>query len=36
MAPSSAAGGGLPHDNRAPYLALNFIIALQGIYPALS
>lgn len=27
-------GGGLPHDNRQPYLVLNFIIALQGIFPA--
>lgn len=23
-----------PHDNMQPYLTLNFIIALQGIYPA--
>jgi microcystin-dependent protein len=30
----SAAGGGLPHNNMMPYLALTFIIALQGIYPA--
>lgn len=27
------AGGGLPHNNMSPYLALNFIIALDGIYP---
>jgi microcystin-dependent protein len=27
------AGSGQPHPNRQPYLALNFIIALQGIYP---
>jgi microcystin-dependent protein len=26
-------GGGLPHENRQPYLAVTFIIALQGIYP---
>jgi len=26
-------GGGSPHDNRMPYLPLNYIIALQGIYP---
>lgn len=26
-------GGGQPHNNMQPYLALNFIIALQGIYP---
>ena len=28
-----AAGGGAPHDNLQPYLALSFIIALQGIFP---
>jgi microcystin-dependent protein len=28
------AGGGLPHDNMQPYLALNFCIALVGIYPS--
>lgn len=26
-------GGALPHNNMPPYLALNFIIALQGIFP---
>jgi microcystin-dependent protein len=26
-------GGGQPHENRQPYLGLNFIIALQGIFP---
>ena len=26
-------GNGQPHDNMQPYLTLNFIIALQGIYP---
>lgn len=30
------AGGGQPHNNRSPYLAVNFIIALQGIFPARS
>jgi microcystin-dependent protein len=30
------AGGNQPHENRQPYLALNFIIALQGIFPARS
>ena len=29
----SLAGGGLPHNNMQPYLALNFCIALQGIFP---
>jgi len=28
------AGGGQPHPNTQPYLALNYIIALQGIYPS--
>ena len=27
------AGGGQPHNNLAPYLTLNFCIALQGFYP---
>ena len=26
-------GGGLPHNNMPPYLAANFVIALQGIFP---
>jgi microcystin-dependent protein len=26
--------GGQPHENRQPYLTLNFCIALQGIYPS--
>jgi len=29
-----AAGGGQPHPNMQPYLAVNFCIALQGIYPS--
>ena len=28
-----AVGGNQPHNNRPPYLALNFCIALQGIFP---
>jgi microcystin-dependent protein len=28
------AGGNLPHDNMPPFLAINFIIALYGIYPS--
>ena len=28
------AGGSQPHENRQPYLATTFIIALQGVYPA--
>ena len=33
---SAVAGTGLgqPHENRQPFLALNWIIALQGIFPA--
>lgn len=27
-------GGSQPHENRQPYLALNFIIALIGIFPS--
>jgi microcystin-dependent protein len=30
------AGGSLPHNNMPPYLTVNFIIALQGIYPSRS
>ena len=35
MKPDSLAhvGGGQPHNNIQPYLAMNFIIALNGIYP---
>jgi microcystin-dependent protein len=29
-------GGNQPHENRPPYLALNFIIAWTGIYPTTS
>lgn len=32
----SAAGAGQPHENRQPYLALMFCIALQGIFPSRS
>lgn len=30
----SQAGNGLPHENMQPYLALNYCIAVQGIFPA--
>lgn len=35
MAPQALApaGGGLPHNNMMPYLTLNYVIALQGIFP---
>jgi microcystin-dependent protein len=29
-------GGGQSHNNLQPYLVLNFIIALQGVYPSRS
>ncbi len=29
-----SSGGNLPHNNLQPYLALNWIIALYGIYPS--
>jgi microcystin-dependent protein len=34
MAPTGQAGGSVPHENMPPYLAVTFIIALQGIYPS--
>jgi microcystin-dependent protein len=39
MAPDAlapASGGGQPHDNLQPFLVINYIIALQGIYPSRS
>jgi microcystin-dependent protein len=27
-------GGSQPHDNMSPYLVVNFVIALQGIFPS--
>lgn len=30
----SSVGDGFPHENRMPYLAISFIIALYGIFPA--
>jgi microcystin-dependent protein len=32
----SAAGGDQPHDNLQPFLCINFIISLYGIYPSQS
>jgi microcystin-dependent protein len=29
-----AVGGNQPHENMSPYLVLNFVIALQGIFPS--
>jgi microcystin-dependent protein len=31
---TQSTGGSQPHDNMAPYLTLNFVIALQGIFPS--
>lgn len=31
---SGIAGGNQPHSNLQPYLALNYIIAMEGIYPS--
>lgn len=30
----SAAGGNQPHENMMPFLAINFIIAVEGIFPS--
>ena len=30
----SNVGGSQPHENRQPFLVLNFIIALQGVFPS--
>ena len=36
MAPAAVGdtGGGQPHANMQPYLVLNYIIALQGVFPS--
>jgi microcystin-dependent protein len=36
MASNSISGGGagLSHNNMQPFLALNYIIALQGLFPS--
>jgi microcystin-dependent protein len=31
---TASAGGGQAHDNRQPYLALTYCIALQGVFPS--
>ncbi|KQV59375.1 MULTISPECIES: phage tail protein [unclassified Duganella] len=38
LAPSTVgnSGGSQPHENMQPYLAINFIIALQGSFPSQS
>jgi microcystin-dependent protein len=32
----SVAGGSQPHENRSPFLALNYIICTEGLYPSRS
>ncbi|MDF3980794.1 tail fiber protein [Luteibacter sp. PPL201] len=32
----SVAGNSLPHENRQPYLVLNYCIALEGVFPSFS
>jgi microcystin-dependent protein len=32
----SRTGGGQPHENRPPHLALSYCIALEGIFPSRS
>lgn len=32
----TSSGGGKAHNNMPPYLAMNYIIALQGVYPSRS
>ena len=34
VTPAGSPGGALPHNNLQPYLALNFVIAMAGIFPA--
>ena len=34
LAATATAGGSQPHTNMQPYLAVNFVIALTGIYPS--
>jgi len=36
MSSVSPAGNGAPHNNMAPYLVMNYCIALQGIFPSQS
>ena len=36
MGATSSVGGSQAHENRQPYLAINFCIALQGLFPSRS
>ena len=31
---TGSSGGGQPHNNQQPYLGVNFVIALVGVYPS--
>jgi len=31
---TGSAGGSQPHDNRMPYIGINYVIALTGLYPS--
>jgi microcystin-dependent protein len=33
-APTGLAGGSQPHNNMQPYLVINYVIALEGIFPS--
>jgi microcystin-dependent protein len=33
-APTSTGGGSQAHENRQPYTVLNFVVALQGVFPS--
>jgi microcystin-dependent protein len=30
----TTAGGSLPHENRQPFLVMNWVVAMQGIFPS--
>jgi microcystin-dependent protein len=34
LQPTGASGGNQPHENRPPFLGMNYIIALEGIFPS--
>jgi microcystin-dependent protein len=36
MESSNGGGGGQPHDNTQPFLVINFVIALFGVFPSAS
>jgi microcystin-dependent protein len=31
---TTSVGGGLPHENRSPYLTMRYCVALEGIFPS--